>query len=62
MYRTVAEKWPDDEHAPEALLARAEILEDAGQHKDARFVLSSLVAKYPSSDAAKEAKAKLKKK
>ena len=62
MYRTVAERWPDDEHAPDAWLARAEIMEGAGQYKDARFVLSGLVAKYPSSDAAKEARAKLKKK
>ena len=62
MYRYVSDKWPDDEHAPDAMLARADIMDDAGQHKEARAVLASLVAKYPSSDAATQAKTKLKKK
>ena len=62
MYRHVSEKWPDDEHAPDALLARAEIMEDVGQRKEARVLLASLIAKYPSSDAAAQARVKLKKK
>ena len=43
-------------------LSRAEIMEAAGQHKEARTVLAGLVAKYPASDAATQARAKLKKK
>lgn len=62
MYRQVADNWPEDEHAPDAMLARAEIIDQAGQHKEARMVLAKLVAKYPSSDAARQAKARLKKK
>ena len=62
MYRQVSDKWPDDEHAPDALLSRADIMEVAGQRKEARALLTSLVAKYPNSDAAIQAKAKLKKK
>ncbi len=62
MYRRLVENWPDDERAPEAMLARAQSLEDLGQQKEARIVLASLAAKYPASDAAKQAKAKLKKK
>lgn len=62
MYRQVVEKWPNDEHAPDALLAHAEILEGAGQRKDALTVLNMLVARYPATEAAKQAKAKLKKK
>lgn len=62
MYRLVADNWPDDEHAPDAMLARAEIIDQAGQHKEARMVLAKLVAKYPSSDAARQAKIRLKKK
>jgi tol-pal system protein YbgF len=62
MYRTVSDKWPDDEHAPDAMLARAGIMEQAGQRKEARAVLVDLLARYPSSDAAKQAKAKLIKK
>ena len=62
MYRAVSDKWPDDEHAPDAMLARADIMDESGQRKEARMVLASLVGRYPASDAAKQAKAKLKKK
>ena len=62
LYRRLVEKWPDDEHVPDAMLGRADNLDDLGQHKEARAVLASLAAKYPSSDAGKQAKARLKKK
>jgi tol-pal system protein YbgF len=62
MYRRLVEKWPNDEHVPDALLGRADSLDELGQHKEARAVLASLAAKYPSSDAGKQAKSRLKKK
>jgi len=62
LYRRLADAWPNDERAPDALLARAENLDTSGDHKGARSVLAVLVEKYPASDAAKQAKAKLKKK
>jgi len=62
LYRRLVEKWPDDEHVPDALLGRADSLDDLGQHKEARAVLASLAAKYPASDAGKQAKSRLKKK
>jgi len=62
LYGRLVEKWPDDEHAPDAMLGRADSLGDLGRNKEARAVLTSLAAKYPSSDAGKQAKARLKKK
>ena len=62
LYRRLIESWPNDEHAPDAMLGRADSLEDLGKHKEARAVLASLAAKYPASDAGKQAKARLKKK
>lgn len=62
LYRKLTETWPDDEHVPDAMLGRADSLDAMGQYKEARIVLAGLVAKYPSSDAGKQAKARLKKK
>ncbi len=62
MYRLLAERWPDDEHVPDALLARAEQLDAAGNHKEAVKTLTLLADKYPATDAARQAKTKLKKK
>lgn len=62
LYRRLVENWPADEHAPDAMLAQAESLEAMGQRKEANTVLADLVAKYPATDAAKQAKAGLKKK
>lgn len=62
LYRRLVEKWPNDEHAPDALLGRADSLAELGQTKESRAVLASLAAKYPASDAGKQAKARLKKK
>lgn len=62
LYRRLAEKWPNDEHIPDALLGRADSLDELGRTKEAQALLASLAAKYPSSDAGKQAKARLKKK
>lgn len=62
LYGHLVENWPDDEHAPDAMQGRADSLDDLGQHKEARAVLTSLAAKYPASDAGKQAKLRLKKK
>jgi tol-pal system protein YbgF len=62
LYYRLVENWPNDEHAPDAMLGRAESFEAMGQKKEARIVLSSLATRYPASDAGKQAKVKLKKK
>lgn len=62
MYRRLIEGWPDNEHVPDAMLARADSLDDLGQKKESRAQLTTLAAKFPSSDAGKQAKARLKKK
>jgi tol-pal system protein YbgF len=62
LYYRLVENWPSDEHAPDAMLGRAESFEAMGQKKEARVVLSSLASRYPASDAGKQAKVRLKKK
>ena len=62
LYRRLTEKWPDDEHVPDAMLNQADSLDELAQHKQSRAVLATLAAKYPSSDAGKQAKSRLKKK
>jgi tol-pal system protein YbgF len=62
MYRHLAETWPDDEHVPDAMLGRADSLEALGEKNEARAVLIKLAARFPGSDAGKQAKARLKKK
>ncbi|CAB1370586.1 tol-pal system protein YbgF [Denitratisoma oestradiolicum] len=62
MFGRLAAQWPDDPKAPEALLAQANSLEDAGQRAAARKVLTTLAAKYPASESGKKAKQQLKKK
>lgn len=61
LYRRLVENWPDDEHVPDAMLGRADSLVDLNRPKEAHAVLASLAAKYPASDAGKQAKARLKK-
>ena len=60
MYGKVATGWPDDPKAPDALFEQASQLEVAGNQKQARVALQALVDKYPASDAARKAKARLK--
>jgi tol-pal system protein YbgF len=62
LYRRLVENWPEDEHAPDAMLGRADSLEDLNMNKEARVVLTSLAARFPASDAGKQAKVRLKKK
>ncbi|SRR6266581_6235201 len=62
LFSQVAEQWPDDAKAPDALLAMADCQKDAGDAKLARKTLELLVAKYPTSSAAQTARQQLKKK
>ncbi len=60
MYGKVASGWPNDPKAPDALLEQSSSLEAAGDNKNARTVLQTLVEKYPASEAARKARSKLK--
>lgn len=57
-----AATWPTDPRAPDALLEQASALEATGNGAEARKVLEALVDKFPASEAAKQAKPRLKKK
>jgi len=61
-YAKVANIWPDDSLAPDALLGQATAEQEGGDAKAARAILEKLVGKYPASDAAKTAKQRLAKK
>jgi tol-pal system protein YbgF len=61
-FARVAATWPNDAKAPDALLAQASALTEAGDAKNARKVLETLVARYPAANAAQTAKLRLKKK
>jgi tol-pal system protein YbgF len=58
----VAENWPDDPKASEALLAQADCEHEEREFKNERKILEKLVTRYPDSKAAQSAKARLKKK
>lgn len=58
----VAATWPTDAKAPDALLAQANALTEAGDGKGAKKVLEALIAQYPTAPAAQTAKQRLKKK
>jgi tol-pal system protein YbgF len=60
LFGVLAKNWPNDAKAPDALLAAANAQIEAGDTKTARGTLESLVAKYPSSNAAASAKSRLK--
>lgn len=62
LFGTVATNWPDDAKAPDALLNQANALAAGGDAKNSRKALELLVEKYPASQAAQSAKARLKKK
>jgi len=61
-YTKVANTWPDDILAPDALLGLSSVQKELGDAKAERAALDKLVAKYPNSEAAKVAKQRLKKK
>ncbi|MDR0528397.1 MAG: tol-pal system protein YbgF [Zoogloeaceae bacterium] len=56
---TVARNWPDAPRAPDALLAAASCQQKLGNAAAARKTLSTVMEKYPASEAAKEAKKRL---
>jgi len=62
LYRKVAEQWPDDPRAPDALLGLASSQQAMGDSKGAKETLDSILQKYPDSSAAQMAKQRLGKK
>ena len=60
-YAKVANQWPDDNRAPDALLGLASAQQAQGDAKAATRSLERLVAKYPNSSAAQIARQRLKK-
>jgi tol-pal system protein YbgF len=61
-FAKVAATWPNDPKAPDALLAEANSLTEAGDTKGAKKVLEVLVEQYSATTAAQTAKQRLKKK
>ncbi|MFY9328608.1 MAG: tol-pal system protein YbgF, partial [Georgfuchsia sp.] len=61
MFAKVADTWPNDPKAADALLAQGNALFEAGDANGAKKVLRTLVALYPASSAAQTAKQRLKK-
>jgi tol-pal system protein YbgF len=62
LFGTVANTWPDDAKAPDALLNQANAYAAVGDAKNSRKSLELLVEKYPASQPAQGAKLRLKKK
>lgn len=62
LFGKFAAGWPDDERAPNALASRIASLEALKDWKSVRLTLQQLAEKYPTSEAGKKAKLKLKKK
>ena len=60
-FEVVLTHHPDSDWAAWAMLRQGESFEAMNQPDNARFFYEDLVSKYPKSDAAKEAKAKLRK-
>ena len=60
-YAKVANQWPDDNRAPDALLGLVSAQQAQGDAKAATRSLERLAAKYPSSSAAQIARQRLKK-
>ena len=58
----VASKWPDSPKAPDALLAIATCQQEMGNPAGVKRTLETLVAKYPNTPAADNARQRLKKK
>jgi len=62
LFTKVAESWPDDARAPDALLGLSNCQAELGDKKGSRATLQTIVSKYPSSPAAQTAKQRLAKK
>ncbi|MCB1956582.1 MAG: tol-pal system protein YbgF [Rhodocyclaceae bacterium] len=59
LYRKVAEQWPDDPRAPDALLGLASSQQAMGDTKGARETLDRITKTYPDSSAAQMAKQRM---
>ena len=62
LFATLAQTWPGDPRAADALMGQANSQEQGGDAKGMKKALETLVAKYPDSSAAQAAKLRLKKK
>jgi tol-pal system protein YbgF len=60
LFNLLANNWPEDVKAPDALLAAANAQIESGDTKAGRKTLETLVQKYPATNAAGSAKARLK--
>jgi len=60
LFVRLANNWPNDAKAPDALLAAGNAQIESGDAKTARKTMEALVQKYPGSNAAASAKARLK--
>lgn len=58
-FKQVANNWPDDPRAPDALLGLSSCQQSMGDDKGARKTLESILQRYPASAAAKSAKQRL---
>ena len=61
IYRVVANKWPQDPKAPDALVSMALCQQELGDSRGARTSLETVVSTYPDSSAASTARQRLKK-
>ena len=55
----MVKKYPKENKVPDAMLKEGMALSEIKKNKEARFVLKKLVEKFPRSEQAKTAKAKL---
>lgn len=60
-FQAVLAQWPDDALAPDAMMGLANSQQIMGDSKTAQRTLQSLVERYPSSNAAQQAKQRLNK-
>jgi tol-pal system protein YbgF len=59
LFSKVAENWPDDARAPDALLGLSNSQLELGDKKGAKASLEKILSRYPSSPAAQSAKQRL---
>ncbi|MBI1305535.1 MAG: tetratricopeptide repeat protein [Bacteroidetes bacterium] len=58
-YAGFVSRFPDSESAPGAMMQQANLLGEQGRGEDAKSILKELIARYPESNFAKEAKVML---
>ncbi len=59
-YEDVIKKYPDSNKRPDAILKQGLAFQELGDRIDARIILENLIRKYPKTEQAKIAEAKLK--